>query len=165
VLLTPSTYQRIRDVAEVGPPVPVELKGISEPLLLYELRGLGGRYGRRLPDPAAAGGPEVPVALPLACWVIDGKAVRSEAVFGTVMRLGLRVLEAQLDAGLDPLTNVRVRLRYPEPGQESADLYGKVRAAEPAAGGYLVRIDLTSVDASDQVILERLVRGSGAPER
>jgi class 3 adenylate cyclase len=165
VLLAPSTYACVRDIAEVGPPVVVELKGVSEPLLLHELRGIGGRYGRRLPDGADGGEPDVAIRLPVACWVIDGKAVRPEALSGQVTRLGRRALEVRLEAALAPLTNVRLRLRYPEPDRESADLYGKVRAAgRPEAGGQVVRIDLTSVDPADQAVLERLVQPGRRPE-
>ena len=44
IFLSPATYERIRDLVEVAAPVPVELKGIAEPLLLYELRGIAGRF-------------------------------------------------------------------------------------------------------------------------
>ncbi len=46
VLLSPYTYERIRAIAEVGPPLPIELKGVREPLFLYELRALAGRDAR-----------------------------------------------------------------------------------------------------------------------
>ena len=51
------------------------------------------------------------------------------------------------------LTNVRFRLQYPGLGVESGDLYGKVVAA--SEGDEAVhRIRLTSVDATDQKIIE-----------
>jgi len=43
IFLSPSTWERLRDLVEVGVPVPVELKGIAEPLMLYELRAIGGQ--------------------------------------------------------------------------------------------------------------------------
>ncbi len=161
VLLSPSTHARIREVAEVGPPLPVEVKGIREPLLLYELRALRGRYARRLPELAAGEAPETPVALPLRVWVIDGTRVRAEHVGGEVTRLGPRRLEARLEAELPPLANVRLRLRYPALGQDSGDLYGKVVAAERQDGEWVARIGLTSVDAGDRQILEELRRAGG----
>src|SRR5215475_8045418 len=63
ILLSPHTYARVRDIAEVGVPVPVEVKGIAEPLLLYELRGLSGRFPQRLPDVSMDADPHVDVAL------------------------------------------------------------------------------------------------------
>lgn len=163
VLLSAATYARIREIAEVCPPLPVEVKGIREPLLLYELRALGGRYARRLPEAAADEAPDMPVALPLLAWVVDGTTVRPDRIAGEVTRLGPRRLEARVGAGLALLANVRLRLRYPALSQDSADLYGKVVAAEEQDGAWIVRIGLTSVDASDQQILEELRASALAP--
>ncbi|MBI3002971.1 MAG: HAMP domain-containing protein [candidate division NC10 bacterium] len=162
VLLSPHTYERIRGIAEVGPPIPIEVKGIREPLLLYELQAVAGPWGQRLPEAAADAGPEVPVALPLACWVVEGTTIRPERLRGQVLRLGLRRLEARVEHPLAPLTNLRLRLRYPALAQDSGDLYGKVLDAREEAGAWVVRIGLTSVDGADQQVLESLLRGAAA---
>jgi len=99
----------------------------------------------------------VDVALPVACWVIDGKVVSKEVIAGAVLRLGMRQLEARLDMSLRPLTNVRLRLTYPLLGQDSGDLYGKVLAAEQQDGVCVTHIRLTSVDAMDQKVIDGLV--------
>jgi hypothetical protein len=166
VLLSPATYEKVKALAEVGPPLPVEVKGIKDPLLLYELRALSGRYPTRLPEAEGGDGALAVVDLPLRCWVIEGKTVRPEAVGGRAVRLGVHRLEARLDPdqpALAPLTNVRLRLTFPTLGQESEDLYGKVMGSEPAppGEGLLTRIGLTSVTAVDQQILESFPRSPG----
>ncbi len=163
ILLSPYTYQRIQAIAEVGPPLRVEVKGIREPLSLYELRAMAGSYAARLPEGASDTGPDVAVTLPLRCWVIEGKSVRPEAINGEVVRLGAGRLDARLETQLPPLTNVRLRLSYPTLAQESADLYGKVMSAGEAVGQWSVRIGLTSVDAADQEILGSFLRATGSP--
>ncbi|MBI4639682.1 MAG: HAMP domain-containing protein [Candidatus Tectomicrobia bacterium] len=161
ILLSPFTYEQIREIAEVGQPLPVEVKGIRDPLLLYELKGLSGNYARRLPDARMGEDLSVlPTALPLLCSVIEGKAVRSEQIAGEVIRLSSRRLEARLDAHLTPLTNIRFRLHYPALMHDSNDLYGKVLAADEQAGVWIAQIALTSVDAADRKILEGLLRAS-----
>jgi sigma-B regulation protein RsbU (phosphoserine phosphatase) len=155
IFLSAAAYERIRDLAEVAPPVPVELKGLSEPLLLYELQGITGRFARRLPAADADDDP-VDVVLPLVCWMIDGKTVRPDGIGGAVRGLGRRHLDARLDRPLAPLTNVRLRLSYPGRGHDSGDLYGKVVGAAGRGGEELTRIRLTSVDAVDQKVLESL---------
>jgi adenylate cyclase len=158
IFLSAATYERIREFADVAPPVPVELKGLSEPVLLYELHGIAGRFAQRLPaaeDDDAA----VDVALPLACWVIDGKTVRADSIGGAVRGLGRRHLETRLDQPLAPLTNVRLRLTYPGLGHDSGDLYGKVVGEAARGGEQLIRIRLTSVDAVDQQAIETIRRG------
>jgi class 3 adenylate cyclase len=153
VFVTVSTHEAIAAIAEVAPPFAIEVKGLTEPLVLYELRGIAGRFAQRLGDDPD-GGTEVDVALPLVCWVIDGKVVRPDAITGTVERLGRRELEVRLSAALPSLTNVRCRLTYPALGHASSDLYGKVvGGAAPA----LTRIRLTSVDPADERILAALL--------
>jgi class 3 adenylate cyclase len=153
IFLSPTAYEQIRDLVEVAPPVPVEVKGIAEPLLLYELRGIGGQFAQRLPEMDTEVDQQVHVSLPLTCWVIDGKVISKDALTGTVLQLGMRQLEVRLDTSLRPLTNVRLRLRYPGLEHDSGDLYGKVFATEQQDGVGLARIRLTSVDATDQKII------------
>jgi len=155
IFVTTATLERVRDLAEVGEPVRVELKGIVEPVLLYELRGIRGRFAQRLPEAGADDDPHVEVTLPLRGWVLDGKRLAGE-FSGVVVRLGRRSLEARLDSELAPLANVRLRLSYPDLGQTSGDLYGKAVGAGSRTGG-LASIRLTSVDAADQKLIEMLV--------
>lgn len=159
IFLSPSTYDQLRHVTEVAPPVYVELKGIAEPLPLYELRGLHGQFAQRLPDTDTALESYTEVVLPATCWVIDGKVVRQEALSGTVLRLNGQQLDMRLDTALRPLTNVRLRLRYPDLNHESGDLYGKVLLEESQPEGHVARIRLTSVDATDQHIINALWHG------
>ncbi|MBI2162403.1 MAG: HAMP domain-containing protein [Candidatus Rokubacteria bacterium] len=159
VFVSAAMLERVRDLAEVGAPVPVEVKGIAEPLVLYELRGIAGRFAQRLPEMATEGDPQVDVALPLTCRVIEGKVVGEERVSGTVRRLGTRRLDVRLDAPLPQLTNVRLRLNYPGLGYDSGDLYGKIVGEAQRDGERLTQIRLTSVDPVDQKILEDFLAG------
>jgi class 3 adenylate cyclase len=154
IFLSPATYECLRDIAEFAPPVPVEVKGIAEPLLLYELRGLSGQFAQRLPEMDTLADQQRDITLPLSCWVIDGKVVSQTEIAGVVLRLGMRQLDVQLDTPLRPLTNVRMRLRYPGLDHDSGDLYGKVLAKEQSNGEGVTRIRLTSVDAIDQKIID-----------
>jgi class 3 adenylate cyclase len=157
ILLSPFTYERLREIADVRPPISVQVKGISEPLLLYELRGLRGRYALQLPDTTADHDLTTPVVLPLRCWVIEDKTVRPESITGEVIRLGRRQFDARLVAHVPPTTNVRLRLHYPALAQDSADLYGKILTMEAQDGVWLTRIGLTSVSSADQRLLETLL--------
>lgn len=158
IFLSPATYERIHDLVEVTPPVPVEVKGIAEPLLLYDLQSIGGHFAQRLPEIDTAADQQVDVTLPVTCWVIDGKIVAPEEIRGEVLRLGLRQLDVRLNTILPPLTNVRLRLRYPALGHDSGELYGKVLAAAPQGVG-VTHIRLTSVDAMDQKIIDDFLAG------
>lgn len=97
------------------------------------------------------------VALPITCWVIEGKIVGQDGIAGLVVRLGRRELAARLDAPLAPLTNVKLRLTCPDAGRESGDIYGKVMREEPGETWPLTRIHFTSVSTADAEAVEALV--------
>ena len=155
IFMTASTYEAIATIAEVAPPLSIDVKGLSEPLVVHELRGLGGRFAQRL-TAEIDGEPKTTVALPFVCWVIEGKLVRPDEIGGVVQRLGRRELEVRLSAALAPLTNIRFRLTYPALGRDSSDVYGKVVGAAPAAPT-VARIRLTAVDPADDKILASLL--------
>ena len=153
ILLSPRTQACVRDLVEVGEPLSVEVKGVAEPLLLYELRAITGRFAQRLPEMATSD-EHVPVALPFVCRVFEGKVLGTERTSGTVVRLGRRQIDVRLDGPLPLLTNLRFRLNYPGLGYDSGDLYGKVIAIAQHDGTSVTRIRLTSIDPVDQKILE-----------
>src|SRR5262249_14373122 len=128
VFITAATYETIRELADVGDPLSVEVKGLSEPLRLYELHALRGTYAQS--GVPVDTDPEVSVSLPVRYWIIDGKIVGPEQTPGQVVRLGRRAIVARLDAALPALTNVRLRLAQPPAGWESADIYGKVLGSD-----------------------------------
>lgn len=153
IFLSPHTYARVRDLVEVGEPFPVEVKGVAAPLLLYDLRAIGGRFAQRLPE-MATDDEQVPVWLPFVCRVFEGKILGKDETSGTVIRLARRHVDVRLDGTLPLLTNLRFRLNYPGLGYDSGDLYGKVVGTEQHEGTPVTRIRLTSIDPVDQKILE-----------
>ena len=158
VFVTEATYAQIREVGEVSGPILLDAKGLSEPLSLYELRSLRGRFAQAAAPDAGAPGPAVAVSLPMTCNVIDGKVVRRDSIAGEIVRVARHELVARLGTQLDPLTNVRFRLRYSAQGPVSEDIYGKVVRADGEGAERLARIHLTSTSDADALRLEALLR-------
>jgi class 3 adenylate cyclase len=157
VYITRATLDRIREGADVEGPTHVNVKGLGEPLALYELRAMRGRFAGSLPARAADAGRSVEVELPIGCWIIDGKVVRDERLGGVVRRLASHELHAALGVTLPRLTNVRLRVRFPSLDRESGDLYGKIVGEAERDGVTLTRIRLTSVTPADEATLATLI--------
>jgi hypothetical protein len=155
ILATTATVERLAGLAETVPPIHVELKGLEEPVALHELRGLGGRWAQRLDVPDET---MVAVVLPLGGVIFEGKQVEG-GFAGSVQRLGRRRLDATVDAELAVLTNVKLRLTWPD-GRRSGELYGKVTGQVEHDGVRLTRVHLTSVEASDEATIATLVAGT-----
>ena len=158
VFITEATHGQIAELAEVTEPILLDAKGLSEPLKLYELRSLRGRFAQSGAPDAAAAGREVAVSLSMTCRVIDGKAVRAETIDGEVIRIARYQLISRLTTCLYPLTNVRLRLRYSTSGPESDDIYGKVVRADGEGDERLAYIHMTSTSDADAERLEALLR-------
>jgi adenylate cyclase len=155
ILLTARTLAELGGLARVGPAIVLQAKGLSEPLTLHELQALAGRFGRDLAATAPGAERQVAVDLGLDCWLIEGKLVRSGAMHGRVVRLGRREIHAWLPDPPAPLTNVKLRLRYPPPlDRPSEDIYAKVLAHDDAG---LVRMRLTGVGAADREAIGALL--------
>jgi class 3 adenylate cyclase len=155
VFITAATYEAIKELAEVGEPLSVEVKGLSEPLRLYDLRALRGTYAQS--GLATDADPEISLSLPVRYWIIDGKIVGPEQTPGEVVRLGRRAIVARLDPALPALTNVRLRLARPGAGWESADIYGKVLGSDQDGERSLTRIRFTSVTDADAETIAALI--------
>ena len=153
IFLSPRTFACVCDLVEVGEPLSVEVKGLEAPLLLYELRAISGRFAQTLPE-TGTDDEQVPVALPFVCRVFEGKVLGTDAISGTVVRLGRRRLDVRLDGSLPVLINLRFRLNYPGLGYDSGDLYGKVIGTEQEESTWITRIRLTSIDPLDAKVLE-----------
>jgi len=161
ILMTAATAERLAGLAETVPPISVELKGLTAPVALHELRGIGGRFAQRLAD--ADDGATVTVDLPVVGAVIQDKRVNADAFNGRVRRLSRHAVEAALSVELAALANVRLRLTFADPSRESGDVYGKVTGPVERDGARLTRIHLTSVDAMDQAMLAQLLEAPTAP--
>jgi hypothetical protein len=92
----------------------------------------------------------------VARMMLDGKVIGRESISGTVVRLRRHEVMARLERHLPGLTNVRFRFQYPGLGVESGDVYGKVVSAREGHEA-IHRIRLTSVDTTDQKIIEDLL--------
>ena len=155
VLVSAATWAHIREVAEADAAIEVAVKGLGEPLVLHPLRAMQGRWPGALPVAEDAG--DAAVDLAGHCWVIEGKTVGPDALPVRVVRLSRQRFDLALAATLAPLTNVRLRVRFPGADRDSEDVYAKVLVTRPADGMQRAQVHLTSVDPTDRAAIERIL--------
>jgi len=164
VLVSAATWACIEDVADAEPPIAVPVKGLSEPLMLYALRALRGRWPGALPaEVAGEDGAAADVDLPGECWLIEGKTISAQSLPVRVVRVTRQRFELRSALALAPLANVRMRVRFPGALVDSRDLYAKIVRVEARDGGHLAVAHLTSVDESDRKTIDALVERRDAP--
>jgi hypothetical protein len=159
VLLGPTTYASVRDIVDVGAAFEVQLKGVAEPVTVYEVAGIRGRHCLYLPQPSAMLRQPVTPPLPVACHGIDGTRVDPASVAGRVTHASSEGVEVRLDRSPELHANVRLDL-----GEgEEAVIYAKVTAVRPAADGS-ASVSLTFTSSSPEArrrLEERQAADSG----
>jgi adenylate cyclase len=158
ILLSEATLDRVRDLVRVGPPSQVAVKGVPEPVTVYELQGVAGEEA--LP-PSGEGEALAEVDLPGVVYTLEGKRVDETPHPVRVTRIGRDGVE--LLAALDlpsASPDLKLVLDFGD-GAPGAGSYVRVSLREPSQGagpaGPRIHGVFTSLAEPDRVRIERLL--------
>ena len=125
VFISSGTYERVKDLAEIGDVVQVEVKGLPGLLTLYEVRGMGGDYNLHL-----KGKMEILVALPerlpICLYRIEDKIVTGTSGNAWITELSETAARVVYEGELKEWEDVNVRLLSNAREELPGRLYGKV---------------------------------------
>jgi adenylate cyclase len=125
VLISDATLREAGEDVRVGERLAVDAKGTREPIVVYDLRGLGDARMPGAPD-----GPlRLAVPLNVLCHVVVGKRVQAEAFGGRLVELSVRGGSLLTPRRLRPLSNLKLELR--PPGGSPLEIYAKVVHLSP----------------------------------
>ena len=134
VLISPTTYDRVRTAIEVRGSLDVRLKGVADAVTLYDVVAVRGTYAVALPDTTRM--PLVPIEppLPIVCYPVDQGRVAAVGIAGHVARASREALEVRLERRVEQRSTVLVA--FDDAGaQELNQTYGKVERVETIADG------------------------------
>jgi adenylate cyclase len=156
ILISESTFKDAgRAIVQVGGQLHVEPKGIKEPIVLYEVQGIGGKYHMSLPEVVEEFITLEP-ALPVRYTVLEGKHLVGTVFEGSLVRLSQQGAELWSDHFLTPLSNLKITLLLPSTTQtEMDDLYAKV-LDKPTECDNCFRLRFTSIPPDVAAVLNRL---------
>jgi len=160
ILISPSTYERVRSLVRVRSTMQAQFKGLEQPVTLYDISGLGPPYHLALPDKTQAPLVTLSTPLPMACFGIEGKIVADTPLPGTVLRLaGAHAAEAMLAGAMAAYSNVKLRLE-PAGRAPLTDVYAKVVTSESRSPQEtLVHLEFTALPDEAQAFLQRASQG------
>ena len=112
VLISEATLREAGDGVRVGARLSIDAKGTREPIVVYDLRGVGETG---LPDAAEEA---VSLADPIRalCHVVEGKRVEAEAFGARILELSPHGATVLAPRRLRPLSNIKLELRPPDRG-------------------------------------------------
>ncbi|MCG6920025.1 MAG: response regulator [Acidobacteria bacterium] len=148
VLISDATRAEAGERVRVGARLAIDAKGTREPIVVYDLRGVGEEG---LPDAAEEATP-LPDPIRALCHVVEGKRVEAEAFGAEVIELSSHGATVLSPRRLRPLSNLKLELR--PSGRDPVEIYAKVVSVAP---GGSVTVRFTSLPAEIDRWLRELV--------
>jgi adenylate cyclase len=158
ILISPSTYERVRSLVQLRSTLEVQFKGLERPITLYNVAGLDGTYQLTVPEVAPESYTTLEPPLPIVCFLVRGKIVSGTAIPGHLTHLGTAAAKVSLPAQVTPHTNVKIILAPREAFGVSA-VYAKVVALDPPdskTAHAIAYLSFTSLPSDAKTFLEQL---------
>jgi adenylate cyclase len=132
ILISPSTYDKIRSIVGIKDTKQVQFKGIDHPVDIYDVVALEGAYQVKLPEKKKEEFSELNPPLPIDCYLLEEKTISDTAIGGQIVQLGETVAEAVLQETVAAHASLRI-LIAPGENNSLAEVYAKVLPAEAHA--------------------------------
>ena len=125
ILISPSTYEKVRSLVRVRGTMEVQFKGIDQPVTLYDVSGMQGEYEVEMIEKATESFIPLKPPLPITCFLLEGKTVSKTGIAGEIVRLAESSAEISLEGQVSIHSNLKVLLMTQEV-QGFSEVYAKV---------------------------------------
>jgi class 3 adenylate cyclase len=160
VLISPSTYQRLQAVVQVQDSFQVGMKGVPEPVTLYDIQGMQGPWQITLPEiKTALHRLEQPLAVRL--YRIKNKIVTGTLEAARISHLSLTEALAEFQGDLKEWDDVRLHLLDEEGEELPGKIFGKVLSLSRLQEGQdQARVRFTSVSPETYTFLRQTIKST-----
>jgi len=133
ILIAESTYQEIQEIVKTNGSMKVEPKGVSAPISIYDVCGIGGTYNLELPS-INDSLQTLPHPIPVTYRILEEKHLGIEVFTGKLHQLSPHGAEILGEQDIPILTNLKIHLQVeiPNPTNPSqqvtieGEIYAKV---------------------------------------
>jgi hypothetical protein len=147
VLISDSTYRRVKDLVEVGDVLQAEMKGLPGQATLYDIRSIGAPYHIRLPDRLEKLS-KLPNRIGVRIHRLKDKIVTDATGRAWVTHLCDTAAQVKSEGALEAWEDLRLTLLDDNQEPTSGHIYGKVTRVTPVGDGrFEVLVSFTSVPA------------------
>ncbi len=174
VLISPSTYEQVKEIAEVRGTIDVQFKGLEESVTVFDIAGVGGENPVRMAERAPEVFADLSPALEADFFALEGKTVSERAIRGKILRVSETSAEAALEEEVEALSSLKIRITAPG-GENLPEAYAKVMktagGAHPGGAPHSgvspagVSLTFTSLPEDFKSFLDRRRAGAGSEDR
>jgi class 3 adenylate cyclase len=125
ILISEKTRQEVAALLHISGHIQIEPKGVSEPLTVYDVRGIDSPYNLHLPEPADTL-VVLDVAIALRYTVLEEKFVGRTVFPGQFVKLSAKGGQIYASWPAPPLSNLKIWLTDASGATISGELYAKV---------------------------------------
>ncbi|TNF99769.1 MAG: adenylate/guanylate cyclase domain-containing protein [Gammaproteobacteria bacterium] len=136
ILISDYTYQKVKDVVQVGDINEVRVKGKSEKVQLYEITATNWQDTMTVPRREIRNSLRVNFDTDFPFQVIENEEVQPGIYFGYAKDISYSGIFAFIKQPLDVLTEIKLSLSLSLLGGETRDIYGKIKSIRETDGGY-----------------------------
>jgi class 3 adenylate cyclase/HAMP domain-containing protein len=145
VLISSTTYSRVKDLVEVRNIMEVEMKGVPGRATLYDVQGIGAPYDTRLRDQSEVL-EKLPEKIPIQLHHLKDKIVTGAPGRAWMTHLCDTAAAVVSEGKVELWEDIRLMLLDDKQEATPGHIYGKVTQVNPTGDGrYQVRINFTSV--------------------
>jgi len=157
VLISPSTFEKVRDVVRIKATMEVQFKGIDQPLTLYDVAGMEGAYQLFLPVEDRVSMVKVDPPITLKCFPLEDKVISKRSISGQLTGLTPTSAEILLNHGVAERSNLKILLDLGSE-QDIIEFYAKVisqEAPEQYSSGVKARLEFTWLPEDVKSIIKK----------
>jgi class 3 adenylate cyclase/CheY-like chemotaxis protein len=158
ILISAATQRELAPLLRIAARMEVNTKGVDEPLVLYDIRGLEGDYHLALPEHDETFVP-LQESLPICYTILEGKYVGETTSVGSLVALSTQGGEVYSETPVDLWSDVQIRLTGHTGEALPGSFYAKIMGYLPGDGtGFRVRF--TSVSPEVGTFFQNLLASS-----
>jgi adenylate cyclase len=143
ILVSANTRNDVGTILKVGSEAQVGAKRFEDPILLFEVLGVGGKYNLHMPEKKDAWC-DLSKEVPLVCTPLEGRIAGDRVLPGFATRLSRKALEIRIPDRVAPLTNLKIQILDFDGKVLFSEVYGKVVAREECLEGF-IRVHFTDI--------------------
>ena len=128
ILISETTYKEVEAIAKTNGSMEVEPKGVSHPISIYDICGIGGSYNLELPS-INESLQILANPIPVSYRILEEKHLGTELFKGVIRRLSPYGAEIFAEQDIPVLTNLKLHLEVYDQSQQliiEGEIYAKV---------------------------------------
>ncbi|MCP4401388.1 MAG: adenylate/guanylate cyclase domain-containing response regulator [bacterium] len=127
IFISENTLKACGGMLRIDGQMEVRPKGVTEPVTIYDVGGIGGDFNVSMPEKKHIGLLKLPQSLPVEITILDGKHAGENRYPGKIVTLSDSVAEIQAERGCRELTNLKITIFDTNGNCVTKELYAKVR--------------------------------------